>query len=41
VLRGGRQRTGEILTVCDENLRFNVKVVSPVFYDPENEKLRD
>jgi sarcosine oxidase subunit alpha len=41
VLRGGGQRTGEILTVCDENRRFNVKVVSPVFYDPENEKLRD
>lgn len=27
VLRGGRDRDGEILTVCDEGRRFNVKVV--------------
>ncbi len=41
VLRSGREREGEILTVCDENRRFNVKVVPPVFYDPGNERLRD
>jgi len=41
VLRGGRNHLGEILTVCDEDRRFNVKVVSPVFYDPENERLSD
>mgnify|MGYP001823010162 FL=1 len=41
VLRYGREREGEILTVCDENHRFNVKVVAPVFYDPDNERLRD
>jgi sarcosine oxidase subunit alpha len=41
VLRSGRDREGEILTVCDEDQRFNVKVVAPVFYDPDNEKLRD
>ena len=40
VLRAGRDRDGEILTVCDEDRRFNVKVVSPVFYDPDNERLR-
>ena len=40
VLRGGRDRDGEILTVCDEDRRFNVKVVSPVFYDPENKRLK-
>jgi sarcosine oxidase subunit alpha len=41
VLRAGRDRNGEILTVCDEDQRFNVKVVSPVFYDPENDRLKD
>lgn len=40
VLRSGRDRQGEILTVCDENDRFNVRVVAPVFYDPENERLK-
>jgi sarcosine oxidase subunit alpha len=39
VLRSGREQMGEILTVCDEASRFNVKVVPPVFYDPENERL--
>ena len=39
VLRSGREREGEILTVCDEDHRFNVKVVPPVFYDPDNERL--
>jgi len=41
VLRAGRDRDGEILTVCDEDRRFNVKVVSPVFYDPENKRLKE
>jgi len=40
VLRGGRSRLGEIATVCDERERFNVKVVSPVFYDPSNARLK-
>jgi sarcosine oxidase subunit alpha len=41
VLRDGRNAEGKILTVCDEDRRFHVKVVSPVFLDPENKKLRD
>jgi sarcosine oxidase subunit alpha len=41
VLKGGREKTGEILTVCDEEQRFSVKVVPAVFYDPNNKKLRD
>jgi sarcosine oxidase subunit alpha len=41
VLRSGREREGEILTVCDEDRRFNVKVVPPVFYDPDNKRLGD
>jgi sarcosine oxidase subunit alpha len=41
VLKGGRDKTGEILTVCDEEQRFSVKVVPAVFYDPNNKKLRD
>jgi sarcosine oxidase subunit alpha len=40
VLRGGRARLGETVTVCDEERRFHVKVVSPVFYDPTNARLR-
>jgi len=40
VLRGGRDRLGETVTVCDEERRFNVKVVSPVFYDPTNLRLK-
>jgi glycine cleavage system aminomethyltransferase T len=30
---------GETLTVCDEDLSYPVRVVSPVFYDPDGEKL--
>ena len=41
MLKGGREREGEILTVCDEAERYQVQVVSPVFYDPENHRLRD
>jgi sarcosine oxidase subunit alpha len=40
VLKDGREKDGEFLTVCDEDQRFNVKVVSPVFYDPENQRLK-
>jgi len=39
MLKSGREREGEILTVCDEAERFHVKVVSPVFFDPENQRL--
>jgi sarcosine oxidase subunit alpha len=41
VLRDGRDRLGEILTVCDEDRRFGVKVVSPLFYDAENLRLKN
>ncbi|MGK2925327.1 MAG: sarcosine oxidase subunit alpha family protein [Lysobacterales bacterium] len=41
VLRGGRERMGEIVTVCDEAERFPARVVSPCFYDPDNERLKD
>lgn len=41
VLRAGRERIGEIVTVCDEEERFAARVVSPCFYDPDNERLRD
>lgn len=40
VLRGGRSRLGEVLTACDEEIRSPVRVVSPVFYDPANERLK-
>jgi sarcosine oxidase subunit alpha len=40
VLKGGRDLIGQVLTVCDEDQRFGVKVVWPVFYDPNNDKLR-
>jgi sarcosine oxidase subunit alpha len=39
MLRGGRSRIGETVTVCDEEQRFNVKVVAPLFYDPANARL--
>jgi len=41
VLKGGREKAGEILTVCDGEQRFGVKVVPAVFYDPNNKKLRE
>ncbi|MDX1380827.1 MAG: glycine cleavage T C-terminal barrel domain-containing protein, partial [Xanthomonadales bacterium] len=40
LVSGGRRRLGETLTACDEAQRYAVKVVSPVFYDPENQQLR-
>ena len=39
MLRDGRDRQGEPVTVCDEGERFLAKVVSPVFYDPDNTRL--
>jgi sarcosine oxidase subunit alpha len=39
MLRGGRERLDEIVTVCDEDDRFNARVVAPVFFDPENKRL--
>jgi sarcosine oxidase subunit alpha len=41
VLSGGRERLGEIVTACDESDRYPVRVTSPVFYDPDNQKLRN
>jgi sarcosine oxidase subunit alpha len=39
VLCNGRDRMGELLTVCDEDNRYEVRVASPVFYDPDGERL--
>lgn len=39
MLRDGRDRHGEHVTVCDEGERYLAKVVSPVFYDPGNARL--
>jgi sarcosine oxidase subunit alpha len=39
VLRGGRQRQGEIVEVLDEAHRYQARVVAPVFFDPANERL--
>jgi len=39
MLTGGRDRTGERLQVHDGDERFEVEVVAPVFFDPENERL--
>jgi sarcosine oxidase subunit alpha len=40
LLRGGRDRPGETVTVCDEEARTAARVVSPVFYDPANTRLK-
>jgi len=40
LLRGGRGRMGETVTVCDEQERSAARVVSPVFHDPENARLK-
>jgi sarcosine oxidase subunit alpha len=40
LLRGGRARLGETVTVCDEDDRIAARVVSPVFYDHENTRLK-
>ena len=41
VLKAGRHHEAEILTVCDEDQRYLVRVVSPVFFDPENKRLSE
>ena len=41
VLRGGRERLNEVVTVCDEDRNYQMRVVPPVFYDPGNERLRN
>jgi sarcosine oxidase subunit alpha len=40
LLRGGRERLGETVTVCDEEERIAARVVSAVFYDPANARLQ-
>jgi sarcosine oxidase subunit alpha len=40
MLKAGQSRLGDTLTVCDEMNRYHVRTVSPIFYDPENQKLR-
>ena len=40
LLKGGRQRMGEVLETVDCGRRERVRVVSPVFIDPEGERLR-
>jgi sarcosine oxidase subunit alpha len=40
VLRAGRERLNEVVTVCDEDRNYQMRVVAPVFYDPGNERLR-
>ena len=40
VVTAGRIRLGETVTVCDEDIRFNARIVSPMFYDPENKRLK-
>ncbi len=39
MLKDGRERLGSVLTVCDEDERYRVKVVPSAFHDPENKKL--
>ncbi len=41
VLRAGRAKMGETVTVCDESKRYEMRVVSPVFYDPDHERLKN
>jgi sarcosine oxidase, subunit alpha len=41
VLRGGRERLGDIVTVCDESERIPARVVAAAFYDRDNTRLKD
>jgi sarcosine oxidase subunit alpha len=41
VLRAGREKLGETVTVCDGGETFEVRVVRPVFYDSDNDKLKN
>ena len=40
MLRAGRERLNEVITVCDEDRNYQMRSVPPVFYDPGNERLR-
>jgi sarcosine oxidase subunit alpha len=40
VLRAGREKLGETVTVCDGAETYEVRVVRPVFYDSDNDKLK-
>ncbi|MGE0717548.1 MAG: 2Fe-2S iron-sulfur cluster-binding protein [Alphaproteobacteria bacterium] len=40
VLRDGRARTGEIVTLFDLGKKVSARVVPPVFFDPEGARLR-
>jgi sarcosine oxidase subunit alpha len=40
VLSGGQRRLGEIVTVIDQQKTCNARVVSMVFLDPENQRLK-
>jgi sarcosine oxidase subunit alpha len=40
VLAGGQRRLGEIVTVVNERKTFHARVVSLVFFDPQNERLK-
>jgi sarcosine oxidase subunit alpha len=41
VVSGGADRQGEAVTICDEDERFEATIASPVFYDPDNLRLKD
>ncbi len=40
LLRGGRQRLGEAVTIVDGDIQIGGRVVEPCFFDPRNERLR-
>ncbi len=40
MLRGGRSRRGDVVTVCDGQRRYPARVAEPAFYDPENRRLQ-
>jgi sarcosine oxidase subunit alpha len=40
MLRAGRERLNEVITVCDEDRNYQMRSVPPVFYDPGNQRLR-
>ena len=39
LLAGGADRLGESVRVFDQGNRVNATVVSPLFYDPDNERI--
>ena len=40
LLKGGRQRMGDVIESVDGGRRMRVRVCSPVFIDPEGDRLR-